>query len=113
MGLLPEREPKKNQYERPDEISSLTIERKEVVSPVPTKVKAQVSDDKGNKILTTPDDQKVDIIIPEVDRETLEVKIKGDTELPSVWSASYWLRIMKKAIYYGWKYMFDRKKWVG
>lgn len=109
MGLLPEREPKKNQYERPDEISSLTIESKEVVSPVPTQVKAQVSDDNGNKILTTPEDQKVDIVIPEIDKETLEVRIKGDTETPSVWSASYWLRIFKKAVYFGWKYMFERR----
>ena len=109
MGLLPEREPKKNQYERPDEISSLTIERKEVVSPVPTQVKAQVTDDNGNKILTTPEEQKVDIIIPEVDRENLEVRIKADTETPSVWSASYWLRILKKSIYFGWKYMFDKR----
>jgi hypothetical protein len=107
MGLLPEREPKKNQYERPDEVSSLTIERKEVVTPVPTQFKAQVSDDDGNKVITTPQTAKIDIVIPEIDRETLEVRIKGDTETPSVWSAAYWIRIIKKSIYYGWKFIFE------
>ncbi len=110
MGLLPEREPRKNQYENIDEASPLNIERKEVVAPVPTQFKAQVTDDKGNKLITTPEEKKVDIIIPEVNKETLEVKIKdGNVEDSSVWSAGYWLRIFKKAIYFGWKVLFDKK----
>jgi len=109
MGLLPEREPKKNQYENIDEASPLNIERKEVITPVPTQFKAQVTDDKGNKLITTPDENKVDIIIPEIDKETLEVKTKGNIEESSVWSAGYWLRIFKKAVYFGWKVLFDAK----
>lgn len=112
MGLLPEREPRKNPYENPDEASALNIERKEVVTPVPTQFKAQVTDDKGNPIIKTPQTTKADIVIPEVNKETLEVKIKGDTEESSVWSASYWLRIFKKAIYFGWKVVFDAKQAV-
>jgi hypothetical protein len=109
MGLLPEREPRKNQYENIDEASPLNIERKEVVAPVPTQFKAQVTDDKGNKLIITPEEKKVDIIIPEVNKETLEVKIKdGNVEDSSVWSAGYWLRIFKKAIYFGWKVVFDK-----
>ena len=107
MGLLPEREPVKNKYENPEEASPLNIERKEVVTPVPTQFKAQVTDDKGNPIISTPQTTKVDIIIPEINRETLEIKIKGNTEEASVWSAGYWLRIFKKAIYFGWKVLFD------
>jgi len=109
MGLLPEREPRKNPYENPDEASPLNIERKEVITPVSTQFKAQVNDDNGNPIITTPENKKADIIIPEVNKETLEVKIKGDTEESSVWSAGYWLRIFKKAIYFGWKVFFDAK----
>ncbi len=109
MGLLPEREPKKNPYENPSEASPLTIERKEVVTPVPTQFRAQVTDDKGNPIISTPQTKKADIIIPEVNKETLETKIKnGNTEESSVWSASYWLRILKKAIFFGWKVVFDK-----
>jgi len=108
MGLLPEREPRKNQYENIDEASPLNIERKEVVTPIPTQFKAQVTDNQGNPIISTPETIKADIIIPEVNKETLEVKIKGDTEESSVWSAGYWLRILKKAIYFGWKVVFDK-----
>jgi len=110
MGLLPEREPRKNQYENNEEASPLNIERKEVVTPVPTQFKAQVTDDQGNPIISTPQSTKPDIIIPEINKETLEVRIKGDTEEPSVWSASYWFRIFKKAIYYCWKVLFDVKR---
>ena len=110
MGLLPEREPKKNQYENPDEVSALNIERKEVITPVPTQFKAQVTDDTGNKLISTPDAKEADIIIPAVNKETLEVKIKGDTSESSVWSAGYWLRIFKKAVFYGWKVLFDTTK---
>lgn len=109
MGLLPEREPGKNIYENPSEASPLNIERKEVVTPVPTQFKAQVTDDKGNKLISTPDDKKADIIIPEINKETLEVKMKGNTEDSSVWSAGYWIRIFKKAVYFGWKVMFEPK----
>ena len=112
MGLLPEREPHKDQYERPDEGSPLNIERKEVVTPVPTQFKAQVTDDKGQNVISTPKDVKIDIKIPEVDENTLRLKIKGNKEESSVWSAGYWLRILKKAVYFGWKVLFDRKSEV-
>ena len=110
MGLLPEREPRKNPYENPSEASPLNIERKEVVTPVPTQFKAQVTDSQGNPIISTPQTTKADIVIPEVNKETLEAKIKGgDTEDASVWSAGYWLRLFKKAVYFGWNVLFDAK----
>ncbi len=109
MGLLPEREPHKNVIERPDEASPLNIERKEVVTPVPSQFKAQVTDDSGQKLITTPQTQKVDIVIPAASKEDLEEKIKGDKEDGSVWSAGYWLRIFKKALFFGWKILFGRK----
>lgn len=106
MGLLPEREPVKNKYENPENISPLNIERKEVVSPIPTQFKAQVTDDKGQKLITTPEDTKVKITIPDSSKESLEDKTKGSKEDSNVWSAGYWLRIFKKAIYFGWKVVF-------
>lgn len=108
MGLLPEREPRKNQYENPEEASPLTIERKEVVTPIPSQFKAQVTDDQGNPIISTPQTQKANIVIPEVSKEVLEVRSKGNTEEASVWSAAYWIRIFKKAVYFGWKVLFDQ-----
>lgn len=108
MGILPEREPVNNKYENPEEASALNIERKEVVTPVATHFKAQVTDDNGNNLIKTPEDDRVDIVIPEVSKESLENKTKGDKSDSSVWSAGYWLRIFKKALYYGWKVVFDR-----
>jgi hypothetical protein len=107
MGLLPEREPKKNTYENPQEASALNIERKEVITPVPVHFKAQVTDDKGNNLIKTPEDRKADIVIPEINKETLEINVKGKIEESSVWNAGYWLRIFKKAVYFGWKVLFD------
>lgn len=108
MGLLPEREPRKNQYENIDEASPLNIERKEVVSPVPTRFKAQVTDDKGQKLIETPESKKIEIKIPDGSRESLEEKIKGSKDESFAWSAGFWLRILKKAIYFGWKVVFGK-----
>lgn len=109
MGLLPEREPRKNPYENPEDASALNIERKEVVTPVPTQFKAQVTDDQGNPIISTPQTIKADITIPEVNKEALEARIKdGNIEDSSVWSAGYWLRLFKKAVYFGWKVVFGK-----
>ncbi len=108
MGLLPEREPKKNPYENPQEASPLNIERKEVVTPVTIQFKAQVTDDSGNNLISTPETEKPDIIIPEVSKEILDERVKGNIEESSVWSAGYWIRIFKKAVYFGWKVLFQK-----
>ncbi len=108
MGLLPEREPKKNLYENPQEASALNIERKEVITPVPVHFKAQVTDDNGNSVITTPETKKPDIIIPEVNKEVLEERSKGSSDESNVWSANYWIRIFKKAVFFGWKILFKK-----
>lgn len=108
MGILPEIEPKTSPYENPSDPSALNIERKVVVTPVPTQFKAQITDDKGNPVISTPQTAKADIVIPEINKETLETRVKGDIEDSSVWSAGYWLRIFKKALYFGWKVLFQK-----
>lgn len=108
MGLLPEREPAEKSYENPENISPLNIERKEVISPVPTQFKAQVKDDKGQNLIETPENKKIEISIPDSSKESLEGKIKGSKDESTAWSAGFWLRIFKKAIYYGWKVVFGK-----
>ncbi|MFO7659482.1 MAG: hypothetical protein R6V77_01095 [Candidatus Cloacimonadaceae bacterium] len=110
MGILPEREPIHNKYENPDEASPLNIERKEVVTPVLTQFKAQVTDDQGNNVIKTPESEKIDIVIPASSEKDLEIAVKGDKSESSVWSAGYWLRMFKKAVYYSWKVLFDGGK---
>jgi len=109
MGLFPEKEPVKNVIERPDEASPLSIERKEVATPVPTQFKAQVTDDNGKQVLTTPQSQKIDISIPAGSKEELEEKAKTDTEKTPAWNASFLLRIIKKAIFFGKNILFKGK----
>ena len=40
-------------------------------------------------------------------KELLNVK-KGEKEDSKVWSIAYWLRIFKKAVFFGWKVIFDK-----
>ena len=49
MPVFPERE--KNVIETPEEASALTIERKEVVTPVPIHFQKQVKSDSGIQVL--------------------------------------------------------------
>lgn len=109
MGILPEREPAKNKFENPEEISALNIERKEVITPVPTQFKAKVTDDKGQNLTQSTDDTKYKIVIPQKNEEQMNEEIKkGDKEDAKIWSIAYWLRIFKKAVFFGWKVVFDR-----
>lgn len=109
MGLLPEREPIKNKYENPTEASPLNIERKEVVTPIPTQFKAKVTDDQGQDLTQSTDDTRYKIIIPQKGKDQMEKDIKdGDKEDSRIWSIAYWLRIFKKAVFFGWKVIFDK-----
>jgi hypothetical protein len=101
MGLLPEHEPIKNVLERPDEASDLNIEHKELVSRVPYNFKAQVNDDNGKPLISTPQNTAVTITIPALNKEELETDAKADIEDGWTWSARYWLRRILKAIHFG------------
>lgn len=110
MGLLPEREPVDLVVERPDEISPLTIERKEVVTPVASSFKAQVVDNQGNNIITAKEDEKYQVVVPAVSQEYLEEGLKkGSIEDSNTWVLGYWLRIIKKSIINGWNLVFKQQ----
>lgn len=99
MALFPEKEPQiKPVEERPEEASALTIERKEVVTPVPSQFKSQVNDDRGKPLITTQANQKVSIQLPEP-IEVLQEKSKGDISSALTWWASFWIRLFKKYVY--------------
>lgn len=109
MGIIPEREPRRNQYEIPEDASPLKIERKEVATPVPSQFKAKVVTDNGQKLVESVDDKKYKISIPQQSEEQMELDVKnGDKEESKTWSVAYWLRIFKKAIFFGWKVVFGQ-----
>jgi len=102
MSLFPEREVKPYIEEVPEEISPLTIERKEVVQPVLTQFKKRVKTDDGKSMIQTPSDKVISITIPG-DQGQLTTLSKGSVSDSITWLAAYWLRMIKKAIHFGWK----------
>ena len=77
------------------------IER-EGVSPTQTQVTAQVTDDKGQGLIQTPASQNVTIQIPATE-DQLEDWSHGSPSSSLTWFAAFWLRLIKKAIHFGWK----------
>jgi hypothetical protein len=64
---------------------------------------SQVADDKGNPIIQTPPTQVVTTVTPPSDTVALTSQSKGKITESATWLAAFWLRIIKKAIFFGWK----------
>lgn len=109
MSLFPEREPVPGGVEEtPEEISPLTIERKEVVTPMPSQFTAQVKSDSGQPLIQTPQTQPVTITLPK-SQVVLAEEAKGSTDDASTWWGAFWIRMIKKAIYFGWSIITGQK----
>lgn len=65
--------------------------------------KSQVNDDNGNPIIQIPPTQVVTSVTPPSDTTTLTTQSKGKITESATWLAAFWLRIIKKAIFFGWK----------
>lgn len=101
MPIFPERE--KNVVETPEEASALTIERKEVVTPIPVSFQKQVKSDSGKPLIEVPGEGgRVKITIPKP-RTELETLSKGSISDSITWFAAFWIRMIKKAIHFGWE----------
>ena len=103
MALSPEREslPVEERAEEFPEIP-VTVENKGVVTPTPSQFTAQVTDDKGKPLVTPTNGQSVTITLP-ADPQQLSATSKGTPDEALTWFAAFWLRMFKKAIYFGWR----------
>lgn len=101
MPIFPERE-KAPIQESPEDVSPLTIERKEVVIPIPTQFKAQVKSDKGQSLVQNTAGKTVSITLPKNQLELAQLS-KGSISDSITWFAAFWLRMIKKAIHFGWQ----------
>ena len=101
MSIFPERE-KITVAESPEEASPLTIERKEVATPVPIQFKAQVKSDKGQPLIQNTSGKAISITLPKSQLELAELS-KGSISDSITWFAAFWLRMIKKAIHFGWQ----------
>jgi hypothetical protein len=72
------------------------------VQVVQKNFKSQITDDKGEPLIQTPPTQVI-TVTPPSDMATLSSQSKGPITSSLTWLAAFWLRIIKKAIHFGWK----------
>jgi hypothetical protein len=77
------------------------IERAGVSSSV-TSFTAKVTDDSGKSMVQSPANQVVTITLPSEPAQ-LEALAKGNPLNAVTWFARFWLRMIKKALHFGWK----------
>jgi hypothetical protein len=88
--------------ERPEEFPE-TIQQIQGAKVVQKTFKAQVKDDSGKPIIQTPPAQVITTVQPPADAATLTQTAKGDTTSSKTWLAAFWLRVIKKALHFGWQ----------
>jgi hypothetical protein len=80
-----------------------TIQQIQGAKVVQKTFKAQVKDDKGAPVIQTPPTQIITTVQPPADTQTLTQQSKRDTASSATWLAMFWLRVIKKALHFGWK----------
>lgn len=90
--------------ERPEEFIVPETLQQSGVKVVQKTFKAQVNDGKGKPIIQTPPAQVI-TVQPPADQTTLTTWSKGSVSSSVTWLAAFWLRIIKKAMHFGWQIM--------
>jgi hypothetical protein len=110
MVWFKEREPKgppEGIVERSEEFEVSKEEKETGVERRVEHFTAQV--ERGRKkFIQTPKTQKVTIQLP-TDRGTLVSWAKGPAVSSLTWFAAFWLRMIKKAVHFGWKIVGSKK----
>lgn len=63
---------------------------------------AQVKNDSGKTVIQTPPTQVISVKAP-ASQQTLTSWAKGSITNSVTWLGMFWLRIIKKALFFGWK----------
>ena len=63
---------------------------------------AQVKDDKGQPLIQTPPTQVI-TVAPPADDTTLTTWSKGSITSSLTWLGMFWIRVIKKALHFGWQ----------
>lgn len=72
------------------------------VKATPSQITAQVTDDTtGKPMMQSPATQKITVTLP-ASTQQLTVWSQGSPSEALTWLAGFWLRLVKKAIYFGW-----------
>jgi hypothetical protein len=71
------------------------------IRAVEKEFKTPVTDDSGQPLITTPTSQNISIQLP-VAPGQLSAWAKGPISSSLTWFAAFWLRMIKKAVRFGW-----------
>lgn len=63
---------------------------------------AQIKGDKGQPLIQTPPAQVI-TVSPPADTNTLDLWSKGSVSSSLTWLGTFWIRVIKKALHFGWK----------
>lgn len=96
-----EREPRFPVVERAEEFELPPRLEDAGIKAVETAVKARIKD-KGRHLIQTPATKKITIKLP-AGQTTVFTWSKGKTVSSLTWLGAYWLRMIEKAKYFGWK----------
>lgn len=88
--------------EMPEEFPSAIEKAVPGAQAVKTQFTAQVTDDTGVQLIQSPATQAVTITIPATAQQ-LDDWSHGAADESLTWLAAFWLRIIKKALHFGWK----------
>lgn len=104
MAIMVEREEKPGFEikETPEEIKLPEHLAQDGLKSIETAFKANVKDGSGQTLTQTPQNQTVTITLP-TDTNTLTKLSKGSAANAVTWLAAFWLRVIKKAMHFGWK----------
>jgi len=63
---------------------------------------AQAKNDKGQPVIQTPPTQVI-TVKPPYNQTNLVAQAKGSVTLSLTWLSAFWIRIIKKALHFGWQ----------
>jgi hypothetical protein len=72
------------------------------VATVQKNFKSQVQDVSGKPVIQTPPTQVINVS-PPANQETLITWSKGPVTSSLTWLGAFWIRVIKKALHFGWK----------
>ncbi|MFI5241337.1 MAG: hypothetical protein ACHQUA_02780 [Microgenomates group bacterium] len=78
-----------------------TLQQQTGIKAVQKNFQAQVNDDKGQPVIQTPPTQVI-TVTPPAPQATLTTWAKGPITSSLTWLSTFWLRVIKKAIHFGW-----------
>jgi len=79
------------------------------IRAVEREFKTPVTNDRGQPLVTTPATQKISIQLPAA-RGQLLAWAKGPVSDSLTWFAAFWLRVIKKAVHFGWSLIVGESK---